>query len=331
MGVGAFVTLGDLAWLMREARADGASDTERDTSPAGSPYARRPVAAEVRGRPASQPIVIGGGLIGIEVAEILAAEGLRPRFVIRDEWFWPMALEAREAAWIADHMRAHGVDVLLDAEVRRLEGDARGVVTTVVTDGGALATDLVVIAIGVVPNTAWLGSSVSRDASTGAIVVDDGMATSIPDVYAAGDCAAVRWWDGSVRPEQLWYTARDQGRVAGARLAGQRATYARGTWYNSAKLFDVEYTTVGLVGASLPQERSFFFEERGAVRSTTRIVSSEGRFVGANLLGRRWDHSVMRAWIDEQRSAQWVLDHLREAAFDTEFVPPLTAPTWAES
>ncbi len=330
-GVGSFVTLGDLGWLTREARADAPTEVDSFTSPAGSPYARRPAAAVEHGRPASRPVVIGGGLIGIEAVEILVAEGLRPRFLIRDEWFWPMALDAREARWIAEHMSAHGVDVTLEAQVQRLEGDARGLVSRVVTENDAYATDLVVVAIGVVPNTAWLGTSVALDEKSRAVIVDEGLATSVPDIYAAGDCAAVRWWDGSMRPEQLWYTARDQGRIAGARLAGKNAKYARGTWYNSAKLFDVEYTTVGLVGASLPLERSFFFEERGAVRSTTRIIASEERFVGANFLGRRWDHSVLREWIDEQRPATWVLDHLREASFDTELVPPLTSPTWAES
>ena len=67
----------------------------------------------------------------------------------------------------------------------------------------------------------------------------------------------------------------------------------------------------------------WFFEEHGKVRSTTRVVVQQDRVVGFNMLGRRWDHSVLIRWIQEQRSLDWVLAHLNDAAFDTELVPPL--------
>ncbi len=73
-------------------------------------------------------------------------------------------------------------------------------------------------------------------------------------------------------------------------------------------------------------ETNWFFEEEGAVRSTTRIVSQGEHVVGFNLLGRRWDHSVLIRWIEERRTLPWVLEHLTEASFDTEFVPPLRVP-----
>ncbi|MEM9863121.1 MAG: hypothetical protein AAF938_16110, partial [Myxococcota bacterium] len=124
-------------------------------------------------------------------------------------------------------------------------------------------------------------------------------------------------------PEQLWYTGRDQGRVAGINMTGGRESYARGTWYNSAKLFDIEYTTAGLVNMKQPDEHEWFYEERGDVRSTTRIVLSGEKVIGFNLLGRRWDHEVLIRFIEEERDLSYVLDHLNEANFDTEFVAPL--------
>ena len=69
-----------------------------------------------------------------------------------------------------------------------------------------------------------------------------------------------------------------------------------------------------------------FFEEKGSVNSTSRIVTRDGQVVGFNMLGRRWDHTVLMRWIEERRSRDWVLRHLNEAAFDTEFVPPLRVP-----
>ncbi|HET6416292.1 MAG TPA: hypothetical protein VFG22_08335, partial [Polyangiales bacterium] len=116
------------------------------------------------------------------------------------------------------------------------------------------------------------------------------------------------------------------GRIAGRRLLGDTLQYARGTWYNSAKLMDIEYTTAGLVNWKLEREENWFHEERGKVNSTTRIVAQDDRVVGFNMLGRRWDHSVLARWIEERRKLDWVLQHLNDAAFDTEFVAPLRLP-----
>jgi hypothetical protein len=89
---------------------------------------------------------------------------------------------------------------------------------------------------------------------------------------------------------------------------------------------DIEYTTVGLCNMRVQGERNWFYEERGKLRSTTRIVTSGERVIGFNLLGRRWDHSVLLRFIEERRSLGWVLDHMHEASFDGELVPPLIIP-----
>jgi hypothetical protein len=86
---------------------------------------------------------------------------------------------------------------------------------------------------------------------------------------------------------------------------------------------DIEYTTAGLVNWNLDRESDWFFEETGKVRSTTRVVVQDDHVVGFNMLGRRWDHTVLIRWIEERRSLDWVLAHLNDAAFDTELVPPL--------
>jgi NADPH-dependent 2,4-dienoyl-CoA reductase/sulfur reductase-like enzyme len=329
-GVGYFVTLQDLAWYEQEVHGGSSRgggpprpDAHLRASASDSPYRFREAAAERRGQLARQPAIIGGGLIGIEAVEVAVTAGLRPRFFIREEWFWPIALDRRESQWIANRMSHHGVEVHLEHEVEMLEADADGNVTAVRTNEGRYEADCVVIAIGVVPNTTWLAGSEIEIDERGGIVVDESLQTSVPDVFAAGDCTSVRWFDGTRRPEQLWYTARDQGRVAGRRLLGDSPRYQRGAWYNSAKLMDIEYTTAGLVNWKLDGEKSWFFEEHGKVRSTTRVVVQQDRVVGFNMLGRRWDHSVLIRWIQEQRSLDWVLAHLNDAAFDTELVPPL--------
>jgi NADPH-dependent 2,4-dienoyl-CoA reductase/sulfur reductase-like enzyme len=297
-GVHAFVTLRDLEALDREARKG------------------------------MRAVVIGGGLIGVEVAEILRHRGLAVTFVIRENWYFPLALDEREAALVAEHMRAHGCDVRLGVNVEGLVRSATGALAGVrLTGDGEIPADLAVVSIGVVPNTAFLEGSGVALAKGGAIEVDDALRTNLPDVWAAGDCANVAWADGTRRPEQLWYTARDQGRSAARAMAGETTTYRRGAWYNSAKFFDVEYTTAGWVPVLLNWDntpldpgadvRTWFQRAPGRCQSQ-RIVCRGERVVGFNMLGSRWDHEPLLAWIAEERTLAWVLDHLHHAQFDEE-------------
>lgn len=333
LGVGSFVTHQDLAWYQEEVtgRVPEALPPRpfehASTAPIDSPYRPRETAAKVRGRGARELAVIGGGLIGIEAVEVAVSHGLRPRFFIREEWFWPMAIDARESAWVAQRMGDHGVEVLIEHDVKALKEDGEGCVAQVCTDRGDYAAEAVVVAIGVVPNTGFLaGAALERDRS-GGIVVDENLSTSAPDVFAAGDCASVLWKSGARRPEQLWYTGRDQGRAAAENLFGRPHAYRRQRIYNSAKLMDIEYTTAGEASRNVADGREdisdWYFEETGQVRSTTRIVLEGDRVIGFNLLGRRWDHTVLLDWIEAGRTLDWVLQSLSSASFDTEFVPPL--------
>lgn len=332
-GVGHFVTLQDLAWLEEELHGGPGRggeppnpDAHRAGSTPSSPYWRRGSARVLRQQRPKAPLVVGGGLIGCEVVETLLAAGLRPRFLVKQEWFWPVSLDAPEARWVEAHLREHGVDLLLETELSRFLPAEDGTLGRVETTRGELPCDLAVVAIGVVPNTDWLADSgIARDA-IGGILVDDRLQTNAPGVLAAGDCASVPWSDGRQAPEPLWYTGREQGRVAGRRLAGEDARYRRGTWYNSAKFLDIEYTTVGMVNQDLPGEQSWRHEERGAVRSSTRLVTVDDRLVGFNALGRRWDHEPIAAWIEAKLPLARVLERLTEASFDTELVPPLVLP-----
>jgi len=281
-------------------------------------------------KPGMKAAVVGGGLIGVEVAEVLHDRGLHVTFVIREGWYFPLALDRNEATLVAEHLRGLGVDVRLAinvTEIERTDGRPSGVR---LETGEGLPADLIVCAIGVVPNTGFLADSRISLSKGGAVEADDALRTSLPDVWAAGDCANVTWADGSRRPEQLWYTARDQGRVAAQSMLGDDVSYRRGTWYNSAKFFDLEYTTAGFVPVLLnwdntpidpgPEVRHWFQRVPGQFASQ-RIVCKGDRVVGFNMLGSRWNHEPLLDWIHERRSLEWVLKHLGEAQFDEEFSP----------
>ena len=302
-GLHYFVTLGDLLGLDREAK------------------------------PGMRAVVIGGGLIGVEVAEVLVQRGLGVVFAIRENWYFPLALDRNEAALVSEHMGNQGVDVRLGVSVEEVLRDG-GRLRGVRIGGGEVPADLVVSAIGVVPNTGFLEGSGLSLSPGGAVEVDDALRTNLAGVWAAGDCANVAWADGSRRPEQLWYTARDQGRVAAASMLGDDAGYRRATWYNSAKFFDLEYTTAGWVPVLLdwdntpidpgPDVRCWFQRVPGRFESQ-RVVCKGDRVVGFNMLGGRWNHEPMLEWIQERRSLDYVLKHLAEAQFDEELSPRFEA------
>jgi NADPH-dependent 2,4-dienoyl-CoA reductase/sulfur reductase-like enzyme len=286
---------------------------------------------DAQARPGQRAVVVGGGLIGVEVAEVLRHRGLEVAFVVRENWYFPLALDEREADLVAEHLRHHGCDVRLGTNVEEVQRSPDGALQAVrLAPEGVLPCDLLVSAIGVVPNTGFLEGSAVVLAKGGAVEVDDGLRTAVEGVWAAGDCANVTWADGSRRPEQLWYTARDQGRSAAASMLGDETTYHRGTWYNSAKFFDLEYTTAGWVPVLLnwdntpldpgPDVRTWFQRVPGRPESQ-RIVCKGERVVGFNMLGGRWNHEVLLSWIHERRELEWVLARLGQAQFDEELTP----------
>lgn len=281
-------------------------------------------------KPGMRAVVIGGGLIGVEAAEILRQRGLDVGFLIRESWYFPLALDSRESALVAEHMRTHGVDVRLGAAVENVVRDERGQLRGVRVSGEVMPCDLVVVSIGVVPHTGFLQGSGLALSPAGALEVDGALRTNLPGVWAAGDCANVTWHDGSRRPEQLWYTARDQGRMVARSMSGDEVTYRRGAWYNSAKFFDLEWTTAGWVPALVtaggapidpgPDVR-FWFQRLPGQPVSQRIVCQGDRVVGFNMLGSRWNHEPLLQWIQERHSLDHVLGRLHEAQFDEEFWP----------
>jgi NADPH-dependent 2,4-dienoyl-CoA reductase/sulfur reductase-like enzyme len=289
--VGHFVTWQDLEWLRQKA-----------------PHAKKVA-------------IIGGGLIGIEAAEILLTAGLEVTFIIREDHYWPIALSKEESDIVVDHMRHHGCDVRLSTLIKNIEGN-NGMAAAIKTENGeTIPCDLAVITIGVRPQTDFLKESGLSFGERGGILVDDYLHTGLPDIWAAGDCTSVKWFNGMERPEQLWYTSRDQGLVAGHNIVGDRKVYKRGTFYNSAKFFDIEYTTVGLVNFGIEGEQNWFQHEPGTCFTERVVYGKDGEVIGFNFLGRRWDHTILAQWIEERRKIEWVLDHLDRARFDEEFMP----------
>ncbi len=266
-----------------------------------------------------QAVVVGGGLIGVELVECLLHHGVQVDFLVREAWYWPMALAREEGEIIAEHLRSHGVRLHLEQEVASVSAGPDGRVAGVRTAQGAhLPCQMLGVCIGVRPAVDWLQSVTTPPAIGRGILVSPGFQTSLPDVYAAGDCAELSLPGRPPLVEQIWYAAKRHGEHAASAMLGDPVAYHPPLFFNSAKFFDIEYTTVGNV-TSLPDGARTFFHRLPGPHASIRLIEQHGAVTGFNMLGSRWDHTWLERWIAERRSMADVMAQLHLAQFDVEF------------
>jgi NADPH-dependent 2,4-dienoyl-CoA reductase/sulfur reductase-like enzyme len=260
-------------------------------------------------------VVVGGGLIGIELVECLRFHGVAVTFLVREPWYWPAALSREEGEMVGAEMRRHGVDVREGAAVASVARDAGGRVSAVTTTTGeTIACELLGVCVGVEPQVQWLRGVATPPTIGRGVRVDATLRTSLDDVWAAGDCAELP--DGRV--ESIWYSAKRQGALAGENMSGRPKGYVAPVFFNSAKLFELEYTTVGAL-ADVEDGAESLYATHPTRALSWRIVHAGDKVLGFNALGSRWDHTVITRWIEEERPVDWVRENLRAAQFDVEF------------
>jgi 3-phenylpropionate/trans-cinnamate dioxygenase ferredoxin reductase subunit len=270
-------------------------------------------------KPGEKAIVVGGGLIGVELVECLAHHGMDVTFLILEPWYWPVAMASGEGEMISDHIRRHGVDVVHNEEVIEAVAGADGRVRSVKTRSGKeLECGMLGVAIGVHPAVEWLAQVTTPPRIGRGIQVQPDFSTSLANVWAAGDCAEILLPGSKPFVEQIWYSAKRQGELAARSMAGDRIAYEPPVFYNSSKFFGIEYTTVGMVNNAPDGARNFYMKIPGKDVSV-RVVESGGAAIGFNMLGSRWNHNHFERWIAERRSMDYVMEHLHEAQFDVEF------------
>lgn len=193
-------------------------------------------------------VVVGGGMIGLEVAENLHLRGIKTTVVELAPHILPTH-DADVALNVQKYLVEKGVTVHAGVAVKSFEDNGRGEVAAVITEAGTLKADLVVLSVGVRPNVELARECGIALGAAGAVAVNEKMETNLVDIYAVGDCAEnVNLITG--RP--VWYpmgsTANKTGRVAGINLAGTRTKDTmQGVLGTSVlKLFDLNIAKTGL-------------------------------------------------------------------------------------
>src|SRR5262249_23785680 len=188
-------------------------------------------------------VVVGGGITALELAEGLAARRMKVHYFLRGELYWSDVLDEAESRIVMDRLRHDGVQIHTNTQVKQLHG-AHGQLTGVETEAGEIIScQMLAYAIGVRPRVD-LAKSAGLKVDKG-IVVNEFLQTDKPGIYAAGDCAQV----GSLPLDVLWPTALDQGRVAGANMAGDKIPYVKGVACNVTCLTGLKVTIIGNVGS----------------------------------------------------------------------------------
>jgi NADPH-dependent 2,4-dienoyl-CoA reductase/sulfur reductase-like enzyme len=282
-------------------------------------------------------LVVGAGYIGLEMADALTLRGIRVTQVEQLPQVMP-TLDPELAAMVEAELTAHGVEVLTGTRVTSITSNRYGLK---VTGEPPLArtVDLVLVVVGVKPDTALARTAGVTLGVRGAVVVDEHMRTGVPDVFAAGDCVHTHH---RLLPEPgylpLGTTAHKQGRVAGENAVGGDRTFAGSLGTQVVKVFDLAAARTGLrdfeatdagymvrtVASEADDHKAYY---PGAHRLSMRVTGDQvtGRLLGMQLVGHR--SACVAKRIDIAAAAIFnalTIDQISD--LDLSYTPPLGAP-----
>jgi len=244
-------------------------------------------------------IILGAGYISLEMCEAFIERGLETWILYRREL--PAGnLDTEISEIILREIQDKGIRFVPNCNVASFTTNAEGEVTGVASDRGSYGADLVLIALGVIPNVEVAQQAGVSLGKTGAIRVDSGQKTNVQDVFAAGDCCeSLHLVSGEPVHAPLGDSANKQGRVAGENVAGGDATFHGIVGSNAFKVFDLEVAFTGLsskaakahgfdVCSQIIQHESRVGYMPGAKPITVKLVFDRktGRLLGGQMVGK---------------------------------------------
>jgi NADPH-dependent 2,4-dienoyl-CoA reductase/sulfur reductase-like enzyme len=281
-------------------------------------------------------VIVGAGYIGLEMAEAFRDRGLEVTVVEKMDQVAP-GYDPTLARLVADALEGHDVTVQTGVTVQAVEeGDDASL--AVRTDRGVLPADMVLVSVGIRPRVELARSAGVALGETGAIAVDEEMRTSVPGIFAAGDCAEARH---IVTGRPVWVplgtTANKQGKVAGANAAGGAERFAGIAGTAAFKVFDLEVGRTGVTASeaaglgmdvvtaiSRQGSRAHGYPGASPLTTVLAVQAGTGRLLGAQMAGA----GVVAKRIDvfaTALAAGFNVDQLEE--LDLSYAPPF-APVY---
>ena len=269
-------------------------------------------------------IVVGAGLLGIDLAAICGAQDIDAHYLMRGNRWWRYALSLDGAEIIHDALEDNGVTPVFDSGVDHFTTDDDGVVTGAVDpNGDEFEGEFAGVAIGLNFNTEFL-----RDADIeldDGIVVDEYMQTNVEDVYAAGD--VTRFYDtilGEHAQNGAWGSAKEQGAVAGENMIADddRESFR---WVSSYSITHFDFPFLSFGHPTLGDDHA---ERKYSDTEWRRLAFNDGKLVGGVLIGELAPQSKYKQLIREEREVAGQKEVLLEQDVDLE---NLDAPATAET
>lgn len=266
-------------------------------------------------------VITGGGLIGVELAEMLHSRAINVTMLVKEKYYWNSVLPQTDASLVGEHIKGHGIKVLYETGLKEIIGNAEGKVEAIITTKGEkIECPLIGITTGVTPNISFLkDSGIENDKG---ILVNKFFETNITDVYAIGDCAQFKESiNGRKNIEQVWYTGRMHGETLAQSVCGNKKAYNPGPWFNSAKFIDLEYQTYGTVLPKIKEDEKYFhWKLPGKDIALTIVYNTSSReLIGINVFGIRLRHDLFDKWLMEKVSIDFMLTNFDKSIFDKEF------------
>jgi NADPH-dependent 2,4-dienoyl-CoA reductase/sulfur reductase-like enzyme len=280
-------------------------------------------------------VIIGGGYVGVEMAETFRRLGLQVTMIVRSGQVLRATVDDDTRELVKAELDLHGVEVIQDVPIS-FEGERK--LEAVVTAGGRQPCDIAMLGMGAVPNVEIALEAGVLLGQSGAIATDTAMRTNLPGIFAAGDCAeALHLVTGQPAYIPLGSTANKQGRVAGENAAGGQAVFGGVVGTTVLRCFDLAVATTGLTAASA-RDAGFQVQETtiqakgiahyfpGAEDIHVKLVadSDTGKLLGGQIAGK---HCVAKR-IDVLATAlfnRMTVAQMRQ--LDLSYAPPF-APVW---
>ncbi len=276
-------------------------------------------------------VVVGGGVVGLELSEGLAARGIKVHFLIRGDWFWSNILAEAEASMVEKRLAHDGVCLHHHEEIAEILGRNGKVMGFRTTSGQVINCNMVAIGIGV-KACHELAQEANLKTDRG-ILVDEYLQTSESDIFAAGDVAQIfDPLNGHYSIDNLWYPGRKQGRIAAFNMLGHTQMYQRTVAMNVLRLGGVMTTIIGSIGTGRDEgpvytSRGFsetwqqlpnsIAAESGTDVSHLRLVVGEHQVIGAVIMGDQKLSRPLQEMINQQVEITPIRQQLLEAG------PPL--------
>jgi NAD(P)H-nitrite reductase large subunit len=268
-----------------------------------------------------EAVVVGGGLIGLKTTEALMERGIAVTIVELADRILAATFDRKASAIIEEALRQKGCRVFLKTTVTQIAADRKGKVRGVLLkDKTRVPCALVVLAVGVVANTEILkGTPIRQERG---ILVDATLETSVPGIYAAGDCCQVQDFFGRAsRVVPIWPNAVRQGKVAGYNMAGRKKEYEGALAMNSVELCGIPTISVGITDP--PEENGYekieFANEKKAIYK--KLIIRDDVIVGALFVGDINRAGVYTGMIKEGMKVGDLREHLLKENFGIIYLP----------